>query len=149
MSTNSLFDGPTTETDGEAQTSRLGRQLVRVYDVLKDGKWHTLAEIADTTGAPEASIAARVRDLRKPRFGGFGIQREHTTHGLHYYRLIPDTGIIELVYDPAPEPRSYKPEARRRLRAFVDAYVHSGRPNFMASVDGCPLLIADIETMLK
>jgi biotin operon repressor len=149
MSTNSLFDGPTTETDGEAQTSRLGRQLVRVYDVLKDGQWHTLAEIADATGAPEASIAARIRDLRKPRFGGFGIQTQHVGDGLHRYRLVPDTGIIELVYDPAPEPRSYKPEARARLRAFVHAYTSTGRPNFMASIDGCPLLIADIEAMLQ
>lgn len=44
--------------------SRLNAQQLRVYDIVNDGSWHTLREIADRTGDPEASVSARLRDLR-------------------------------------------------------------------------------------
>lgn len=47
---------------------RLGKQLVRVRDVMADGKWKTLSEIASEAGSPEASVSARLRDLRKHGF---------------------------------------------------------------------------------
>lgn len=50
--------------------SRLNRQAQAVWDAMQDHRWHTLAEISQATGAPEASVSARLRDFRKPRFGG-------------------------------------------------------------------------------
>src|SRR6266446_4572717 len=59
------------ERDGQ----RLALQHNRVLAVMRDGREHTLAEIALITRDPEASVSARLRDLRKPRFGGHNIQR--------------------------------------------------------------------------
>jgi hypothetical protein len=44
---------------------RLGEQLCRVIDAMSDGKWRSLREIAAITDDPEASISARLRDVRK------------------------------------------------------------------------------------
>lgn len=44
---------------------RLGEQYLRVWDLMIDGEWRSLRQIADSTGDPEASISARLRDVRK------------------------------------------------------------------------------------
>lgn len=49
------------EKDGE----RLGAQMIRVLEAMIDGKWRSLREIASLTDDPEASISARLRDVRK------------------------------------------------------------------------------------
>lgn len=46
---------------------RLRAQLNRVYALMQDGKWRTLHQIAMITKDPEASVSARLRDLRKPQ----------------------------------------------------------------------------------
>lgn len=79
------FDGETYER--ERDHDRLHAQLYRVKLVLLDGKWHTLAEIAARTGDPEASVSARIRDLRKAKFGGYEIEREYVSKGLWQYRM--------------------------------------------------------------
>lgn len=66
---------------------RLGAQIQRVFDAIKDGHWHTLAEIERITGDPPASISAQLRHLRKPRFGGHAIERRHVGSGLYEYRM--------------------------------------------------------------
>lgn len=59
----------------ERDEVRLNRQAQDVWNVVKDGRWRTLAEIADESGHPEASVSARLRDFRKQRFGGRRIER--------------------------------------------------------------------------
>jgi hypothetical protein len=81
------FDGETYERDRDRD--RLSRQLVAVRSVLSDYEPHTLAEIAARIDAPEASVSARIRDLRKPRFGGHVVEREYVERGLFTYRLRP------------------------------------------------------------
>lgn len=69
---------------------RLGAQAQRVLDVIGDGQWRTLSEIATATGDPEASVSARLRDLRKPKFGGLDVARrlrDEDMPGLYEYRL--------------------------------------------------------------
>jgi len=68
---------------------RLSRQLDRVRDMMSDGQWRTLAQIATATGCSEASASARLRDLRKARFGGHTVERRRVPggRGLHLYRL--------------------------------------------------------------
>lgn len=66
---------------------RLNAQATAVYEFMKDGQWHTLAEISNATGAPEASASARLRDLRSPKLGNFNVERRYLSKGLHQYRM--------------------------------------------------------------
>jgi hypothetical protein len=55
---------------------------------MRDGRWYTLAAIAKALGYPEASISARLRDLRKPRFGAHTVNRRYVERGLFEYQVI-------------------------------------------------------------
>lgn len=85
------FDGATYSRSRDHV--RLGKQMLRVLAVLRDGEWHTLPEIAQQTGDPEASISARIRDNRKEKFGGRVVEREHVKDGLWRYRLVEDDTV--------------------------------------------------------
>jgi hypothetical protein len=78
------FDGPDVS---EADRERLNTQLWRVYRLMRGGGWHTLAEIARAVGGSETGVAARLRDLRKARFGGHQIERRRVAGGLWEYRM--------------------------------------------------------------
>lgn len=80
------FDGET--FDRQQDGPRLSRQLESVFDLMQDGKWRTLREIAASTKKPEASVSARLRDLRKERFGSWNVQREGLGDGLFRYRVV-------------------------------------------------------------
>ena len=68
---------------------RLTSQLNRVFVVMSDGKWHTLAELSKSCGGTEAAISARIRDFRKEKFGGREVQRQRVDgSGLWAYRLV-------------------------------------------------------------
>jgi hypothetical protein len=82
-----IFDGQT--FDFARDSARLTGQLDRVRFVMRDGRWRTLAEIAETVGGSEAGVSARLRDLRKERFGGLTVEREYATEGLWRYRVLP------------------------------------------------------------
>ena len=84
------FDGRTYER--ERDHIRLGRQALAVWEILRDEQWHTLRELSETTGYPEASISARIRDLRKAKFGGKTVERDYLDNGLWRYRLLLDEG---------------------------------------------------------
>lgn len=66
---------------------RLTGQIQAIYSLIKDGKYRTLSEISRTTGAPEASVSAQLRNLRKARFGAHEIGRRHITSGLYEYNM--------------------------------------------------------------
>lgn len=66
---------------------RLDGQMADVFALMRDGQWRTLGEISGATGHPEASVSARLRDMRKPSLGGFTVDREHVRKGLWRYRL--------------------------------------------------------------
>jgi hypothetical protein len=79
------FDGTTYDPARDA--ARLGGQLQRVFDLMRDGEWRTLAEVARAVGGTEAAVSARLRDLRKPRFGSHTVERQHVSGGLWQYRM--------------------------------------------------------------
>lgn len=86
----SLFDGRT--FDPTLDSERLSSQLERVKEIMSDGNWHTLGELASLTHSSEAGCSARLRDLKKDRFGGYKIQKERVGNpacGLWQYRLTP------------------------------------------------------------
>ena len=82
------FDGATyTE---EQDQRRLTGQILRVFSLMKDAQWRTLAEIEQITGDPQASISAQLRNLRKERFGWHNVEKRHRgvlQQGLFEYRL--------------------------------------------------------------
>ena len=68
--------------------ARLTGQLHKIYFYILNGKWVTLKQIAEATGAPEASISAQLRNLRKERFGGHTIEKEFVKNGIYRYRFV-------------------------------------------------------------
>lgn len=81
------FDGSTYEPRDQA---RLSGQLRNVFLAMSDHRWWTLAELSIRAGGTEASVSARIRDLRKQRFGGHVIDRRRSDDGLFEYRMLPD-----------------------------------------------------------
>jgi DNA modification methylase len=86
--TSNRFDGSDYDPcwDGE----RLTAQHQRIRSLMLDGLWRTLTDIEDTTGDPPASISAQLRHLRKPRFGGFFVDKRtkgDRSRGLYEYRV--------------------------------------------------------------
>lgn len=71
----------------ERDGSRLADQLAKVREAVSDGQWRTLHALAERVGAPEASVSARLRDLRKPQFGGLTVERRYVGNGLYEYRV--------------------------------------------------------------
>lgn len=74
--------------------TRIRGQLLTLLELMDDGVWRSLPEIHTQTGIPEASASAQLRHARKPRFGGFTVEKRRR-HGaaLWEYRVlmpIPD-----------------------------------------------------------
>lgn len=89
LQTAFAFDGGTYDPALDAE--RLGAQALRVWAVMADGEWRTLAEIEALCGDPQASISARLRDFRKPTFGAHVLERRRRgdgRRGLFEYRVI-------------------------------------------------------------
>lgn len=67
--------------------ARLSKQADAVYGLMQDGRWRTLAAIAYHCAASEASVSARLRDLRKPRYGSHTVERRRRTQSVWEYRV--------------------------------------------------------------
>ena len=67
------FDGP--DYHPEVDHRPLTTQLAATKELMVDGNWRTLEEIEEVTRHPQASVSARLRDLRKPKFGGYVVDR--------------------------------------------------------------------------
>lgn len=80
------FDGDTYEHERDGE--RLSSQYWRVFNAMKDGRWRTLYGLEEQTGYSSASISARIRDMRKPRFGGHNVEKRYVANGEWEYRLL-------------------------------------------------------------
>ncbi len=85
------FDGRTYEP--KFDSGRLRGEMARVYNCLitVHQAWWTLREISKWTGDPEASISARLRDLRKRKFGAHTVNRRRRgdpKQGIFEYQLL-------------------------------------------------------------
>ncbi len=86
-----LFDGRTYDPAHDEQ--RLKSQLGRVYNLMCDGGWRTLAEIHEEVGGSQPGVSARLRDLRKEKFGAYQVLRRRRydpSSGLFEYQLKTD-----------------------------------------------------------
>src|SRR5262245_41773488 len=84
------FDGET--YDPALDRHRMTTQLGRVFERLTDGRWYHLETLMAFAQGSESGISARIRDLRKAKFGGWIVQRvrdpdESPKSGLWIYRL--------------------------------------------------------------
>jgi DNA-binding HxlR family transcriptional regulator len=87
LSPERAFDGQTYRP--EQDFSRLTSQMQKVFDLMQDGSWRTIPEIVETIpNATPQSISARLRDLRKEKYGSHTVEREHVGRGLYAYRLV-------------------------------------------------------------
>lgn len=122
MTENKQFDGET--FDAKLDGPRLNKHMTRVRDFMSDGRWHDLEEIARETGTSMLSVSARVRDLRKPRFGGWTVEVKRISGGLWFYRAAkpepvappaPPPAPVEVKPEPAPAPVEAAPVKAKRL----------------------------------
>ncbi len=128
------FDGPEYEPDRDF--NRLSKQHERIRDLMLDGRWRTVAQIASTTGDPENSTQAQLRHLRKPRFGGYIVAKKREDGGLYLYHVRPRTEadgpppsekitnkqageLVTLCMDIAKWLDGVEPEAAKRVRYRV------------------------------
>ena len=100
------FDGETydEELDGERMTTQL--ELVR--EIMSDQGWHRILEVANRVDCSESGAAARIRDLRKEKFGAWNIVRRRVAHGngLHEYRWNGE--IVHLIKAAKPANTNWK-----------------------------------------
>ena len=71
--------------------ARLTGQILRVYELMKDGEFRTLSQIAAGTGDPESSVSAQLRHLRKEKFGSHIVNKNRIglrENGLFHYQLV-------------------------------------------------------------
>lgn len=84
------FDGETFCPERDEQ--RLTSLMERVYTFMADGEWRTLSEISRACRGSEASVSARLRDLRKEKFAdkypNHGVERARVSVGLYNYRVL-------------------------------------------------------------
>ena len=89
------FNG--SDYDPHFDRERLTLQIGRVFSCMQDGHWRTLAEIAQITGDPPASVSAQLRHLRKERFGRHQVDKQARGDrhgGLFEYRLCIPIGKV-------------------------------------------------------
>jgi len=75
--------------DPARDRERLSEQQRAVIDVMKDGRWYTIPQVAEAIGAPPESInaiGARIRDIRKIYNRKDAVERRHVSGGLWQYR---------------------------------------------------------------
>jgi hypothetical protein len=83
------FDGLSYSPDLDKR--RLSSLLDAVRELMSDGAWRTAAEIKAVIGrGSESGIGARIRDLRKDKFGAYAIERRRrgdSNLGLFEFRM--------------------------------------------------------------
>jgi hypothetical protein len=69
--------------------NRLKGQILNVYNLMRDGRWRSVQEISAEIHAPENSVSAQLRNLRKEANGGFNVERRRRNDSnLSEYRLV-------------------------------------------------------------
>lgn len=89
---NTVFHGETYEPKYDKK--RLTGQMKRIYDLMIDGEWRTLSDIENVVNAPQASISAALRTLRREENGGYQVNRRSRGDrhkGLFEYQVLLPT----------------------------------------------------------
>ena len=81
-----IFDGPDYIPDRDNGRLLTQMESIRNFMLQNIGYW-SLRELEGHTGHPQASISAQLRHLRKPKHGGFIVEKKYRGDGLFVYRL--------------------------------------------------------------
>ena len=117
----------------------MSTQMERVFNVLKVGGYFTLDEIADQTGDPQQAISARIRDLRKPKYGGHTIERkqfETSGKAWCYKMTVNEDGEVPRTQPRRKKPRPGDEAPRPRYR--------KGHLSFATDEDGMVSVVSDL-----
>jgi hypothetical protein len=103
----SVFGGSTAEELGgvdiltEKDMRELGAGVLRVYDLMKDGHWHSRKEVCIAAGKDGVEYPGGPRRMRQLRdIAGFKVERRRTGVGRNFeYRLVrvyegPQMGLL-------------------------------------------------------
>jgi hypothetical protein len=123
----SIFDGyyVTAADDG-----RLLNQLERIYYLMRDGQPRTVAQIHAIVGGTQTGVSARLRDLRKAKFGAYEIVTNDHGGGHFTYRLVD--GHRPLVVDKDAG-RDRKPKFDYNARKLIETLWYYARHD-----ESCP-----------
>jgi predicted transcriptional regulator len=77
-----VFEGAT--YDESLDYARLSTQIEDVLNSMLDQKWHMMQDIAASINAPEPSVSAQIRNLRKEKHGGYVIDRRRVGNTYEY-----------------------------------------------------------------
>ena len=96
-----VTNGRTIMEDPDAPR-RLPRQRHLVLGAMLDGEWWTIPQLEEYARrggvrATPQGLSARIRDLRKERWGGHTVERECIGSGVFRYRLIQATNGLSSV----------------------------------------------------
>ena len=121
-------------------------------------RWWTLRQLAHQTGASEAGISMRTRELRYPRYGGWAVEkrRHPDCRNLWQYRGRPPSGMEEATglrveEGENLEPRAFverqestkaSPEARGSSVADVLHLPGPSAPPKRVRCEGCQMLVS-------
>jgi len=87
------FSGST--YDAPRDHDRLTHLQDKVRRCMASGGWWTISALQHECGGTEASVSARIRDLRKPANGGYVVEREYVRRGLFRYRMQPQAAPVQ------------------------------------------------------
>tara|TARA_R100000808_G_C2149543_1_gene157972 strand:- start:1287 stop:1676 length:390 start_codon:yes stop_codon:yes gene_type:complete len=87
----------------------------RVVEFMGDGRYHTLQEIQHACGGTEASVSARLRDMRKDEFGAHKVEARCFPGRVWMYRKAP-TGVQTVLFDANNSPPGSPGLARSQPR---------------------------------
>lgn len=110
--------------------------LARVFHAMSDSSWHTLRSLSLATDIAEATVSARIRDLRKMSYGGYRVDRARLFcaekgRPVWHYKLFPDVArfnaspVSEALQraTPAPAPvPSKKPRRKTKRKPRVSVW---------------------------
>lgn len=65
----------------------------KVKEVILSGGKYSKQEIADLVGLPTETVRGVLRDLRKPRFGGYAIHSARNSRGVCMYWFDPSAPV--------------------------------------------------------
>jgi hypothetical protein len=110
----SIFDGyyVTAADDG-----RLLNQLERIFYLMRDGEARTVEQIHRIVGGTQTGVSARLRDLRKAKFGGYDIATLDHGGGHFTYRLVDGHRPLVVDKDAA---RDRRPKISNSLKTLLE-----------------------------
>lgn len=93
------FDGSTYDRGIDHASLRSNLDAIR-DEMLRDRSWRTADAIATAAGVdPRAAVKERIRDLRKPKFGGYNVESDRSpdNHRVWIYRIVGQPTTAALV----------------------------------------------------